>query len=33
VPVLLVALQDKKEDKDFRRQAAFALSQIVGAGR
>ena len=31
LPVLVRALKNKKEDRDFRRQATFALSQIVAA--
>jgi len=33
LPVLVRALKNKKEDRDFRRQATFALSQIVATGR
>lgn len=33
IPVLLKALKDKKEEKDFRRQASYALSQIVATSR
>ena len=33
LPVLLRALKNKKEDRDFRRQATFALSQIVATAR
>jgi HEAT repeat protein len=33
IPVLLKTLQNRKEDKDFRRQATLALSQIVGINR
>jgi HEAT repeat protein len=33
IPVLVKALKNKKEDKDFRRQATLALSQIVATKR
>jgi HEAT repeat protein len=33
IPVLLKALKDRKEDRDFRRQATLALSQIVATNR
>ena len=29
IPILVAALKNKKEDKDFRRQASFALSQML----
>jgi HEAT repeat protein len=33
LPVLFRALKDKKEDRDFRRQATFAISQIIVTAR
>ena len=33
LPVLFRALKDKKEDRDFRRQATFAISQIIATAR
>jgi len=33
IPVLLQALKNKQEDRDFRRQATFALAQIVAIHR
>ena len=33
MPILVKALTNKKEDKDLRRQAALALTQIVSSSR
>jgi hypothetical protein len=33
IPILLKVIKNKKEDKDLRRQATFALSQIVAINR